>query len=72
MKRSLFALAALMLGAASCTTELIENEKTQTEVSMAGKLIGKTSAEIEQGTLLVKLDEQTSRQLAEGADLNTG
>ena len=70
MKRSLFALAALMLGAASCTTELIENEKTQTEVSMAGKLIGKTSAEIEQGTLLVKLDEQTSRQLAEGADIS--
>lgn len=67
MKKSLFALAALMLTAYSCTTELIENEEINPISTLNAKLVGDTSGDIEQGTLLVRLDDEAVERIAQGA-----
>ena len=66
MKKSLLALAALMLIASSCATELIDDETSSTTQSLTAKLVGETTADIEQGTLLVRLNDEAAERISQG------
>ena len=50
----------------SCSTELIEDKELHQDNILASKLIGETSGEIAQGTLLIRFDEETAGRIASG------
>lgn len=68
MKRSLIALTVMILASTACTTELIENGASASTDSLSAKLVGETSGDMEQGSLLVRLDSGTADRIASGAE----
>lgn len=70
MKNSIYAFAFAMLLASSCATELIENGSTAVHDPMMTKLVGETSGDIEQGALLVRIDDASAEKINNGTELS--
>ena len=65
MKRTITALMATAMALAACTKDFQENAPLQQE-TLAEKLVGGAAGEIVPGSLLVKLDENSTRKIMEG------
>ena len=65
MKRTITALMAAAMALAACTKDFQENAPLQQE-TLAEKLVGGAAGEIVPGSLLVKLDENSTRKIMEG------
>ena len=65
MKRTITALMATAMALAACTKDFQENVPLQQE-TLAEKLVGGAAGEIVPGSLLVKLDENSTRKIMEG------
>lgn len=65
MKRTITALMATAMAMAACTKDFQENIPLQQE-TLAEKLVGGAAGEIVPGSLLVKLDENSTRKIMEG------
>ncbi len=65
MKRTITALMATAMALAACTKDFQENVPLQQE-TLAEKLVGGAEGEIVPGSLLVKLDENSTRKIMEG------
>ena len=65
MKRTITALMATAMALAACTKDFQENVPLQQE-TLAEKLVGGVAGEIVPGSLLVKLDENSTRKIIEG------
>ena len=65
MKRTITALMATAMALAACTKDFQENAPLQQE-TLAEKLVGGAAGEIVPGSLLVKLDENSTRMIMEG------
>ena len=65
MKRTITALMATAMALAACTKDFQENAPLQQE-TLAEKLVGGAAGEIVPGSLLVKLDENSTRTIMEG------
>ena len=65
MKRTITALMATAIALAACTKDFQENVPLQQE-TLAEKLVGGAAGEIVPGSLLVKLDENSTRKIMEG------
>ena len=65
MKRTITALMATAMALAACTKDFQENAPLQQE-TLAEKLVGGAAGEIVPGSLLIKLDENTTRMIMEG------
>ena len=65
MKRTITALMATAMALAACTKDFQENIPLQQE-TLAEKLVGGAAGEIVPGSLLVKLDENSTRKIMEG------
>ena len=67
MKRILFVMAALIVAGTSCTEGIQESGLlSQKEHSLMTKIVGDTSGDHEQGSLLVMFNEETAARLADG------
>ena len=65
MKRTITALMAAAMALAACTKDFQENAPLQQE-TLAEKLVGGAAGEIVPGSLLVKLDENSTKKIMEG------
>ena len=65
MKRTITVLMATAMALAACTKDFQENAPLQQE-TLAEKLVGGAAGEIVPGSLLVKLDENSTRKIMEG------
>lgn len=65
MKRTITALMATAMALTACTKDFQENVPLQQE-TLAEKLVGGAAGEIVPGSLLVKLDENSTRKIMEG------
>ena len=65
MNKTITALMAAVMTLAACTKELQESTSLQQE-TLAEKLVGGAAGEIVPGSLLVKLDENSTRKIMEG------
>lgn len=68
MKRTFYALAAAVLMASSCVTEVVDDRLKDTDNTLTSKLVGNTAGDIEQGSLLVRLNDQAAGMIAGGTD----
>ena len=68
MKKTFYALAAAVLIASSCVTEVMDDKRQETDNTLKSKLVGNTTGDIEQGTLLVRLNDEAAGLAAGGAD----
>lgn len=65
MKRTITALMATAMALAACTKDFQENAPLLQE-TLAEKLVGGAAGEIVPGSLLIKLDENSTRKITEG------
>lgn len=68
MRKGLYTLAAFAILASACVTEMTDGAPGPETDSLSEKLIGDTAGEMEDGSLLVRLDERVAEELAAGKD----
>ena len=68
MKKTFYAFAAAVFMASSCVTEVVDDRIQHANNTLTSKLVGNTAGDIEQGTLLVRLNDEAAELIAGGAD----